>query len=100
MKDITMEEFLKLNPKEIQLVDVRETNEFDESHIDGATNIPKGNLVERLWELDKSKTLYVMCKSWGRSAFMGQVMENHGFDVINILGGNDEYLKLTWKSWN
>ena len=100
MKDITMEKFLELDPKEIQLIDVREPAEFAEAHIEWAKNIPKWQLVARKWELDRNKTLYLICKWWARSSFMAQVMEQRGFDVINILGGNDEYLKLTWKSWN
>ena len=34
-----------------KLIDVREQNEWDESHIDAALHVPQGELVERLDEV-------------------------------------------------
>ena len=95
MKDITMQEFLNLNPKEIQLIDVREPDEFNSFHIESSILIPKWDLVERKDELDKTKTLYLICRTWMRSMFMAQVMEVYWFETVNVLWWVEEYLKLT-----
>lgn len=92
-----MQDFIKLNPKDIQLVDVREPDEYKAFHIEGSILIPKWDLVARQWELDRTKTLYLICRTGNRSMFMGQVMDIYWFDTINVLWGVEEYLKLTNK---
>lgn len=94
MVDMSMEDFVKLDPKEIQLVDVREEREFSFFYIEWSKLIPKGDLVSRISELDKTKPLYIICRTWNRSMFMSQVMDFYGFETINILGWIEEYLRL------
>lgn len=94
MKEIRMEEFLKLKPEEIQLVDVREPIEFNYYHIEWSKLIPKGELVERQNELNKEEPLYLICRSWNRSMFMTIVMTNFGFDAINVQWWIQEYVRL------
>jgi adenylyltransferase/sulfurtransferase len=72
----------------INILDVREPNEFQICRIEGATLIPLGQLGSRLNELDPSKELIVHCKMGGRSARAVAFMRQHGFDkAYNLAGG-------------
>jgi adenylyltransferase/sulfurtransferase len=51
----------------VLLVDVREPREFAAGHLDGAVNIPVGELPRRLAELPPRATTVFMCRSGGRS---------------------------------
>ena len=55
-----------------KLIDVREQNEWDESHIDAALHVPQGELVERLDEVapDTSERLVLHCRTDNRSSKM------------------------------
>ena len=71
----------------MQLVDVREPAEFAQAHVPGAQLIPMSQLTSRIQEIDKDATLYLICASGNRSAHVGLVLEQHGYDTVNILGG-------------
>ena len=55
-----------------KLIDVREQNEWDESHIEAAVHVPQGELVERLDEVapDTSERLLLHCRTDNRSSKM------------------------------
>jgi rhodanese-related sulfurtransferase len=55
---------------EIELIDVREKNEWDQVRIPGAKLIPLSSIEFRINDIDFSKPVYVFCRTGGRS---GQV---------------------------
>jgi rhodanese-related sulfurtransferase len=69
------------------LLDVRSPGEFSGGHIEGALNIPVGNLQSRLSELgpeDRASVVY--CASGGRSARAAKVLRAKGFNEVHDLG--------------
>ena len=62
-------------------------SEVAQARIDGARHIPLGALVERLDEVPRDRTVYVMCHVGGRSAQATQYLEANGVDAVNITGG-------------
>ena len=73
--------FQALHQKEdITILDVREVDEFQAGHIEGALNVPLSTLDKGYEQLDASKRYYVICKavcalsvpasSWRRKALM------------------------------
>lgn len=71
-------ETTKLSPRElkdlmdtdndnIQVVDVRDKEEFDQGHIPGALNLPLDKFAMGSEQLDKKKKVIVYCNSGGRS---------------------------------
>ena len=73
-----------------QILDVRTPQEFNEQHIANATNIDwNGNSFEtQAKQLDKNKTVYVYCKSGGRSAKASSKLAEMGFkDIVELDGG-------------
>ncbi|WP_084468503.1 rhodanese-like domain-containing protein [Actinokineospora inagensis] len=74
-------------PADAALVDVREHDEWDAGHAPGALHIPMGDLVSRLGELPADSTVYVVCRSGGRSARVTQYLNANGWDAVNVEGG-------------
>jgi rhodanese-related sulfurtransferase len=73
-------------PADGALLDVREQDEWDAGHVDGAVHIPIGQVVARLDELPEDP-LYVVCRVGGRSAQVVQYLVAQGREALNIDGG-------------
>lgn len=74
----------------VQVVDVREPDEFDGTlgHIAGSTLLPLGQLVQRIGELDRARPVVTVCRSGARSARAAVLLGKAGFaDVANLAGG-------------
>lgn len=75
-------------PKNTILVDVRTPEEFAESHIKGAVNIPLDVLEEHAGELKKYDIVFVNCRSGGRSGRGCELLRKMDLSaVVNIDGG-------------
>jgi sulfur-carrier protein adenylyltransferase/sulfurtransferase len=72
-----------------KLIDVREQNEWDESHIAAAVHIPQGELIERLDEIapDASERLLLHCRTDNRSAKMAEELASLGYDNVGVVEG-------------
>jgi hydroxyacylglutathione hydrolase len=76
----------------IVLVDVRAPLEFEDSHIDGAINIPAPDLRTRYSELDPDKPTFLVCSTGNRSGLAASILKRHGFrEVHNVAGGMTGY---------
>lgn len=70
------------------IIDVREKEEYDLSHIEGAKNIPMSEFRERINEIPKDIPVYLHCRSGQRSYNTALIMENLGFhNSMSIAGG-------------
>ncbi|QEC48247.1 rhodanese-like domain-containing protein [Baekduia soli] len=69
------------------LVDVREAAELRQGRIEGARNIPLGQLGAQLGELDSSKSVAFVCQSGMRSARATKAAAKAGLDAVNVSGG-------------
>lgn len=70
------------------VLDVRNPNEYEAGHLEGARNIPLGHLPERLEELPREGTILVYCQSGGRSSIATSLLLKAGFaSVVNLEGG-------------
>ena len=95
MKEITFNDFYQLYQNEqLSLVDVREVEEFEALHLEGAHNLPLSQLTDTYDQLDKDLLHYVICKSGIRSARACQFLEEHGYKVINVQGGMTAFENL------
>ena len=75
--------------EDIQLIDVRQPDEYAFAKIDVAKLIPLGEVISRMNEIDASRETVVHCKMGGRSARAIEAMQQHGFagNLINLAGG-------------
>jgi len=73
---------------DVSLIDVREPEEYEARHIPGARLIPTGEIMSRLVEIEKGKTIVVYCRSGHRSGAVTALMAGAGFPrVYNMEGG-------------
>ena len=95
MKEITFNDFYQLYQNEqLSLVDVREVEEFEALHLEGAHNLPLSQLTDTYDQLDKDLLHYVICKSGMRSARACQFLAEQGYDIINVQGGMTAFENL------
>ena len=95
MKEITFNDFYQLYQNEqLSLVDVREVEEFETLHLEGAQNLPLSQLTDTYDQLDKDLLHYVICKSGMRSARACQFLAEQGYDVVNVQGGMTAFENL------
>ena len=74
--------------EDLQIVDVREPNEYQINRIPGTVLIPLGEVPRRYAELDKDAEIIVSCKMGGRSAKAADFLRSVGFKhVLNHKGG-------------
>jgi sulfur dioxygenase len=88
--------WLEEHLREVQIVDVREPDEFDGplGHVPGARLIPLGALTARAAELSTAQPTVVVCRSGARSAQATALLGKCGFEkVANLSGG-----MLRWRA--
>jgi adenylyltransferase/sulfurtransferase len=71
------------------ILDVREPHEWEISNLDhlGAVLIPKGQVLERMNELDTASEIVVQCRTGARSADIVRLLQEHGFNKLHNLDG-------------
>ena len=74
---------------DIQLIDVRQPDEYAFAKIEGAQLIPLGEIIARMDELDPARETVIHCKMGGRSARAIEALQHHGFtgNMKNLVGG-------------
>ena len=82
----------EVEAKTLNLIDVREADEFAAGHLPGAINLPLSDFLERYGELDKDKSYHIICQSGARSAQACAFLAGEGYDVINVAGGTSAWL--------
>ena len=85
------DEIAALDSEEWFRLDVREQEELAVGAVDGAYNIPLGELRSRLAELPKDKKILINCATGQRSYFATRLLRQKGFDVYNLSGGYKTY---------
>ena len=78
---------LKNNPEELEIIDVREQDEYDLIKIKGSKLIPLSEIGSRMNEIDWSKKVILVCRSGSRSGYIAQALAGIGKDTINLAGG-------------
>ncbi|BDG33367.1 sulfurtransferase TusA family protein [Parageobacillus thermoglucosidasius] len=82
----------KINDDSVVIIDVREPAEYAFGHIPGAISVPLGELEDRIHELPKNKTIYVVCRTGTRSDLAAQKLTEKGFtNVWNVVPGMSKW---------
>ena len=72
----------------VTLLDVRTDSERENGqYIEGFLHIPVDELRQRAGELDKSKPVYIHCRTGLRSYVACRMLAGMGFDCYNLSGG-------------
>jgi molybdopterin/thiamine biosynthesis adenylyltransferase/rhodanese-related sulfurtransferase len=71
----------------IQVLDVREPDEYQIARINGARLVPLSTLAQRFQELDPNHAYYLHCKAGGRSLTALQFLREQGFKNLKSVKG-------------
>jgi len=75
---------------EVQLLDVRTAEEFNQGHLSNAMLAnwnEKAEFIRRVEALDKNEPIYIYCLSGGRSAAAANLLREKGFSHVTELQG-------------
>jgi len=89
MKEVTVQELKQKmdNNEDFQLIDVRETFEYETSNLNGE-NIPLGGILIEADKVATDKPVIIQCRSGKRSAAAVMQLEQLGFtNLYNLKGG-------------
>ena len=90
-KQISQDEAMQMMQEQTGylIVDVRRPDEFAESHIAGAINVPNEEITDEMPELlpDKDQLLLIYCRSGNRSKEASQKLADIGYTNVYEFGG-------------
>ncbi len=88
---MTKEEYISCKNKGTcpLIIDVREKEEWDSGHIDGAVHIPLAELKERINACteDKNMRIAVCCAHGSRGEIAKQLLQQQGYTAVENLDG-------------
>ncbi|HXG40609.1 MAG TPA: molybdopterin-synthase adenylyltransferase MoeB [Candidatus Limnocylindrales bacterium] len=89
-------ERLRREKPDVAIVDVRETEEWQQGHLPGAVHVPRGHLESRIEAAvpDRDRPVVLYCAGGTRSALAARTLQEMGYaDVVSMAGGFQ-----AWKS--
>lgn len=92
IRNISIENLKKLLPN-INLIDIRSVEKYNDNHIANAINIPKAILIKDYQKyLRKDKVYYIYCQEGKRSINVCRLLSSLGYNVYNIVGGYENWI--------
>ena len=90
-ESISIDNLKKLN--NIDIIDIRSIQKYNDGHIENAINIPfKILLLSPSKYLQENVKYYIYCQTGNMSRKLCNILNNYGYNVINILGGYDAWI--------
>lgn len=90
VKDIDGKKFREMIDEEgdqLEIIDVREKDEYDEIRVKNSKLIPMDEVGSRIDDIDWSKKVVFVCRSGARSRYIADVLAQSGKDIVNLSGG-------------
>lgn len=82
------------------LVDVREREEYERGHLEGAVSLPLSELLKAPQMLPGEKIIIVYCSHGGNSILAARELSRLGYHVINTCGGLSYYRGRHFKEYH
>ncbi|MGX7244785.1 rhodanese-like domain-containing protein [Enterococcus quebecensis] len=73
--------------KELNVIDIRETDSFLQGHLAHSMSLPATVLPNMLKQLNKEKTYHIISYSGRRSEVIASFMAAKGFHAVHVIGG-------------
>jgi len=90
-ESISVGELKKMN--NINLIDIRGIEKYNNKHIVNAKNIPLEQLLIKPEKyLSKFEKYYIYCQKGIQSRKLCQILINNGYMVVNIIGGYEAWV--------
>lgn len=87
LPEIDVNELDALRAEGVPIIDVREDDEYLQARVPGTVHIPLGEVADRVAEVPRDQTVYVICARGGRSAKAAEHYRSTGIDAVNVAGG-------------
>ncbi len=107
IRQMEVDELKKILDKDANavLIDVREEGEFKEVRAPRAQLLALSEFdpsnVSDVMKIPKEQTIYLICKSGGRSLHAAQLLEQVGYnDLVNIAGGTTAWVQDGFETKN
>ncbi len=92
--DDYLQQFASGDRGDFQLIDVREDDEYAESHIPGASNIPLSEFMARADEISEDGPVALVCNTGVRSSQAALYLASMGYeDIYNLEEGTKGWIK-------
>ena len=96
MKEVSVDELRRRLEagEDLVVLDVREPDEVVRTAIPGSVNIPLGEVVDQMGELDAARPTAVICAGGVRSAKAVEALTAAGYtgELVNVSGGMKAWL--------
>jgi rhodanese-related sulfurtransferase len=78
---------------EVQILDVRETYEYEAGHVEGSIHVPLAQVMagSAQTQLAADRPVKVICRSGNRSELAALMLQARGIDAENVEGGLEEW---------
>ena len=70
-----------------RVFDVREPDEYEEVRVPDAQLVPLATVPEEIEQFEGVDTIYIICRSGGRSRKAAAFLRSNGIDAVNVAGG-------------
>ena len=92
--DLTRPQDVYEHRDEVQIVDVRESYEWDAGRIDQAVHVPLNQLMAGQGpDLDPGRPVIAVCRSGNRSELATLMLQARGFEAYNLVGGMEAWTR-------
>lgn len=99
MNNISIDELKKIIYNNINLIDIRDNYQYNLGNIPTSINIPMNFLLMNPENyLEKDSRYYIYCEYGSRSEKACKVLLNKGYNVVNVLGGYNDYKLSSYKN--
>lgn len=76
-----------LRRSDVQVIDLRDTEEYEQLHLKGAVSIPYETLMKRLDEVDAARTVLLYCTHGSVSIKAAKLLADRGYRTATLAGG-------------
>lgn len=80
-------ELVRKEAENLEIIDVREENEYKIVRVQNSKLIPMGEIMSNLDKINWDKKVILICRSGARSGYVASILERMGKNVINMAGG-------------
>ena len=95
VSEVSVNELTTLVENGSLVIDVREPDEYEAGHIPGAILVPLSTVLSNTSEFQSDETIYVVCRSGGRSMQACEMLHEVGIsNVVNVAGGTMGWIAL------
>lgn len=89
---ISIGELLK-KQSDVQIIDIRSVQSYNNNHIPNAKNIPSQDLISNPSKyLEKNNTYYLYCQRGTTSIRVCSLLNSLGYKTVNINGGYEAWI--------